>query len=139
MFLMYLIYLEWVKSLQTSSLAFNIAQFFPLLNKQLLLFTLDKASFNSKIFLFFSYLIDRKTQYLWNGFVSSLFNIDVGVGQNFILSPILLALYILPIFHIFEKRSKNLNIFISFLSFVDDGLFISQEKSLEKTNTFFVL
>jgi len=38
------------------------------------------------------------------------------------------------IFHIFEKRTKNLDISISFLSFVDDGLFISQEKTFEKTN-----
>jgi len=35
----------------------------------------------------------------------------------------------------FEKRAKNLKIPASFLSFVDDGLFISQGKSLEKTNS----
>ena len=42
----------------------------------------------------------------------------------------------MPIFHIFKKRSKNFNIPILFLSFVDNRLFISQEKSFEKTNTF---
>jgi len=40
-------------------------------------------------------------------------------------------------FYIFEKRSKNLNIPASFLSFVNDGFLILQGKSFEKTNTFF--
>jgi len=71
---------------------------------------------------------------MWNSFCSPLFSIDIGVGQESTLSSILSALYISPIFHIFEKRTKNLNISISFLSFVDDGLFISQEKTFEKTN-----
>ena len=33
------------------------------------------------------------------------------------------------------KKSKNLKIPVSFLSFVDNGLFISQEKSFDKMNT----
>ena len=65
MFLMHFIHSEQVKSLQMSTLAFAIAQFFLLLNHQLLSFILNKASFNPKIFCFFSnYLISRKTQYL---------------------------------------------------------------------------
>ena len=59
---------------------------------------------------------------------------DVGVGQESALSSVLSVLFISPIFHIFEKRVKNLEIPISFLLFVDDSLFISQEKSLDKTN-----
>ena len=49
------------------------------------------------------------------------------MGQDSIFSPILSAFYIAPIF---EKRTKNIlsNISISTLSFVDDNLFISQEK-----------
>ena len=136
-FLMYLIYLGWVKGPQMSTLAFYITQFFPLLNHQLLSLILDKASFDPRIFSFFSnYLIGRKTQYLWNNFFPSLFNIDVGVEQGSILSLILSAFYISPIFHIFEKRSKNLNIPISSLSFVNNELLILQEKSFEKTNAF---
>ena len=73
---------------------------------------------------------------MWNDFIPSFFNVDVGIGQDFALSPILLALYISLIFHIFEKRSKSLNIPISFLFFIDDRLLISQEKSSEKTNAF---
>jgi len=44
-----------------STLAFDIAQFFPSLNHQLLLLILNKAKFNPRISLFFSnYLIDKK-------------------------------------------------------------------------------
>jgi len=50
------------------------------------------------------------------------------------LSPILSALYLSPIFHIFEKCLKNLNIPISVLSFVNDRLFISQSKLLFISN-----
>jgi len=52
------------------------------------------------------------------------------MGQGSALSPILSALYIATIFHIFEKRTQNLlsSILIFILSFVNNGLFISQEK-----------
>ena len=63
---------------------------------------LNKARFDSRIFTFFStYLIDRKTQYVWNSFVSSSFRADVEVGQGSTLSPILSALYIAPIVQYF--------------------------------------
>jgi len=97
---------------------------------------LRKARYDTKIFLFFSnYLVNKKTHYSWNGFTLFFFSVDVGVGQGMALSPILSALFIAPIFHIFEKRIKNLNISVFFLSFVDDELFISQEKSFTNTNT----
>ena len=64
-FLIHFIHSEQVKSLQMSILAFDIAQFFLLLNYQLLSFILNKAGFDSKIFCFFAnYLISRKAQYL---------------------------------------------------------------------------
>ena len=58
------------------------------------------------------------------------------INQGSTLSSIFSALYIIPIFHIFKKRTKNLlsNISVSTLSFVDDSLFISQEKSYKKSN-----
>ena len=63
--LTHLIYLSWIKEFQTSSLAFNIAQFLPSLNYQILSLILDKASFDFRILFFFSnYLINRKTQYI---------------------------------------------------------------------------
>jgi len=69
---------------------------------------------------------------LWNNFSFSFFNIDVGVGQG---SALLLALYLLPIFHIFEKRLKNLKIPVSVISFINNGLFVSQNKSFEISNS----
>ena len=71
---------------------------------------------------------------MWNNYVSPLFSIDIGVEQGSALSLIFSTLYISPIFHIFENKTKNLNIPILFLSFIDKGLFIFQEKSFEKTN-----
>ena len=66
--------------------------------------------------------------------MSPFFNIDVGIRQGSALSLILLALYLFLLFHIFEKWAKNLKNPVSFLSFVDNSLFVSQEKSFGKTN-----
>ena len=119
----------------TSMLAFDITQFFPSLNHHLILLILRKAECDMKISLFFSdYLVDRKTCYSWNGFTLSFFSADIGVGQGSALSSILSTLFIALIFYVFEKRIKNLNIPISFVLFVDDRLFISQEKSFTNTN-----
>jgi len=97
---------------------------------------LNKAGFNPEVSSFFSnYLISRKTQYLWNSFISPLFCVDIEVGQDSSLSPILAVLYLSSVFHIFKKRTNNLKIPILFLSFVNDKLFISQEKSFGKTNS----
>ena len=52
-FLMYLIYLGWVKGLQMSALAFYIAEFFPLLNHQPFSLILNKAGFDPRISLSF--------------------------------------------------------------------------------------
>ena len=124
-----------VQNLTTSTLVFDITQFFPLLNYQLLLLILDKASFVPKVLFFFqNYLVDKKTKYLQNSFSSQIFNVDVGVGQESALFSILSVLYLFPILHIFEKRIKNLKILISILSFIDNGLFISQKKSLVVSN-----
>ena len=70
-------------------------------------------------------------QYVWNSFVLPFFKADIDVEQNFALSPILSALYITSIFHIFEKRTKSFlsSIQISTLFFVDNRLLISQEKN----------
>ena len=55
----------------------------------------------------------------------------MGVGQGSALSPILSALYLSSLLYILEKQLKTLNIPISLLYFVDDGLFISQNKSID--------
>ena len=63
--LIHIIHLGWVKNISTSTLAFDIAQFFSSLNHYLLTCILQKAGLNIHIINFFaSYLIDRKTNYL---------------------------------------------------------------------------
>ena len=132
---MHFICTSWVKNNTTSTLAFNIAQFFLSLNYQLLPLIFDKAGFDPKVSLFFcNYLIGRKTQYFQNNFSSSFFNIDVGYGQDLVLSPILSALYIASILHILENCLKILNIPVSILLFVDNGLLVAQNKSLTISN-----
>jgi len=105
--LTHIIRLGWVKNLSTSTLVFNIAQFFPSLNHQLLPLILNKADLDHKISMFFkNYLVGRKTKYLWNNFISPSFNINIGVGQGSTLSSILSALYVSSIFFI-RKLLKN--------------------------------
>ena len=116
----------WTKGKTTSTLAFNISQFFPSLNHRLLTLILDKAGLEPKATAFLAnYLVRRKTNYLWNDFSSPLFDVNVRVGQRSALSPILLLLYLSLFLYILENRLKNLNIPVSFLSFVDDGLIIA--------------
>jgi len=134
-FLTYFIHLGWIKNCSTSMLVFNITQFFPSLDHQMLPFILDKLEFDPRVSCFFSnYLIGRKTQYLWNKFSFPFFDVNIGVGQDSALSPVLSALYLSLVFHIFEKRLKNLKNPVSFISFVDNGLLISQDKSFEISN-----
>jgi len=73
-------------------------------------------------------------KHLWNNFQSPFCNVDVSIGQRSVFSPILSALYLSPIFHILEKCLKILKIPISIISFVDDGLFISQNKYISHSN-----
>ena len=134
--LTHFICMGWVKYMSTSTLAFNIAQFFPFFNHHLLSLILIKASVDSCIVKFFSsYLVNRRTQYVWNNFSSHFIDINVGVGQGLALSPILLAFYLAFFLHILENWLKNLNLQISLLSFVDDGLLITQSKSFETSNS----
>jgi len=84
---------------------------------------------------FVNYLIERSTKYLWNELSSPSFEINVGVGQGSALFPILSTLYLSLLIYIIEKRFKNLNLRISILSFVDDGLFIVQNKSFTISNS----
>jgi len=53
-----------------------------------------------------------------------MYEVNVGVGQGFALSPILSTLYLFPLLYILEKHLKNLNIPVSLISFVDDNLII---------------
>ena len=98
----------------------------------MLILSLAKVGLDLKVTFFFEdFLVKRKTNYTWNKFSSPTFEVNVGVGQWSTLSPILSALYLSPLLYILEKWLKTLNIPVSLLSFVDDGLFISQNKSID--------
>ena len=62
------------------------------------------------------------------------FKVNMGVGQESALSPILSALYLSLFLYILEKHLKNLKIPIFILSFVDNGLIIAQNKSIDISN-----
>ena len=90
---------------------------------------------NYKILMFFkNYLVGRKTKYLWNDFISPSFNINIGVGQESALSPILFTFYLSSIFHSLENWLKILKIPIFIIFFMDNSLFISQNKSILHSN-----
>ena len=134
--LTYFIHIGWVKNLSTSSLVFDISQFFPLLNHHHLSLILKKVGFDFYIVQFFSnYLGEKRTHYFWNNFSLPSSNINVGVGQGSALSPILSALYLSPFLHILENQLKNLKIPISFSLFVDNGLLVTQSKYFQLSNS----
>ena len=81
---------------------------------------------NCIVDFFSNYFVGRFTQYSWNSFLSEACDADLGMGQGFALSSILFALYITPFIHIFEHRAQALNLDTCILSFVGDGLLISQ-------------
>jgi len=114
-------------------MAFDIAQFFPSLNHSMLTAILQHSGFADCLASFFSdYLVGRSTQYSWNFFFSNACDADVGMRQGSALSPIFSVLYIAPFLHLFEYRAQALNLDTSILSYVDDGLLVSQRKTYNK-------
>ena len=59
------------------------------------------------------------------------------MGQGSALFPILSVFYLVPFLHILENYIKNLNLKISILSFVDNGLLVAQSKSFQVSNSHF--
>ena len=138
-YLTHLIHAGWFRQCHTSIIAFDIAQFFLSLNHKFLTVYLKKAGFNTNVVGFFnSYHSNQSTTYTWNNFSLLVFNTNVRVDQGSTLFPILSALYLVPIIKTFKKRIKNLkeNILTDILSFVNNGLLISQEKSYSLSSSF---
>jgi len=134
--LTHIIHSGWVKNRTTSILASDITQFFLFLNHHLLTLSLEKADFDPRVTSFFAdFLVQRKTNYRWNEFSFPTYEVNVEVGQGSALSPILSAFYLSSLLYILEKCLKTLNIPVFLISFVDDGLFISQNKSIDISNS----
>ncbi|CAA7267569.1 unnamed protein product [Cyclocybe aegerita] len=131
--LTHLMQAEWVKGLQTSALAFDIAQFFPSINHEMFMAVLRKQGFSLVLVEFFaSYLVGRSTVYCWNTFQSDLQSADVDVGQGSALSPVISGLFIAPVMKLFYIKVAPLNMML--LSFVDDGTILAQSKQLDDNN-----
>ena len=136
----HIIHLGWIRNLSTNTLTFDIVQFFPSLNYCLLTFILKEAGFNNYIISFFAnYLMDRKINYLWKNFSSPTFDVNIGMSQGSVLSPILLALYLSPFLYILEKN-LNFLIFWSllFLSLMMGFSFLRANYFTFLTAAFFV-
>ncbi|KAJ2911570.1 hypothetical protein MD484_g8847, partial [Candolleomyces efflorescens] len=130
LFLTHLVRSGWAQGLQTSVVAFDVAQFFPSINHQFLLMVLRKQGFHPRVIAFFeSYLVNRSTSYTWNRFTSPQMGADVGVGQGSALSPVLSALVIAPVMKIFRTRSVGTG--CTLISYVDDGDIIVQSESID--------
>jgi len=84
---------------------------------------------------FVDYLVRRKTNYVWNNLSSPMYEVNVGVGQRSAFSLILSALYLSPFLYILENCLKILNIPVLLISFIDDGLIIAQNKSIDISNS----
>ena len=80
--------------LYTTTLALDAAQFFPSLNKGLIVSILLKEGFHPLItHLFDSYYDKRSTKYLWNNHFSKDYDVSNGVPQGNPLSPIISVIY----------------------------------------------
>ena len=103
--LIHFICTSWVKNNYMSTLTFDIAQFFPSLNHQLLPLIFNKMRFNPKVLLFFhNYLISRKPNIF--GIISPLLfsMLTLGLDRSQ-LSPLFYLFYIFLLFFIFLKIS----------------------------------
>lgn len=103
----------WKQGIDSSALLFDISQFFPSINHVLLTDILRRQGFCSSLCSYFSdYLVDRQTQFLFNGALLDPMDFSTGVGQGSSLSPILTALYLAPVLHKITPPSRTLRVHI---------------------------
>jgi hypothetical protein len=132
-FLTHIVCTGWCAKLKTSVVAFDLTQFFPSINHNVLLSILDEQGFALEVVMFFkSYLVDWFIHYTWDNDLSLEFPSSVGVGQGSVLSPILSALCLAPLLKEFEHRVCMAVL----ISYVDNGTIIVQldmwDKNLDK-------
>jgi hypothetical protein len=122
-FLTHVVHAGWRAKLKASVVAFDLTQFFPSINHDVLFSILDKQGFVPEVVAFFrSYLVNQVTCYAWDDDLSLEFPSSIGVGQGSALSPILLALCLTPLLKEFEHRVHV----VVLISYIDNGTIIVQ-------------
>ena len=116
--------------LYTTTLALDVAQFFPSLDKNIIISILTKEGFNPAVTrLFESYYEERSTKYLWNNHFYKDYEVDNGVPQGDPLSPVISILYmsamLRKLFPFDENRRSQC------LSYIDDFVLITASPSLD--------
>ena len=97
-YLTHLVRTGWDKGYKNSIVAFDLAQYFPLLNHSAITLILDHMGFtNIVVNIFADYLVGRYTKIFCENQLSEPFPTAVGVGQGSALSLILSALYLAPV------------------------------------------
>jgi hypothetical protein len=128
-FLTHIVRAGWRAKLKPSMVAFDLAQFFPSINHDVLLSILDKQGFAPEVVAIFRpYLVDQLTCYAWDNNLSWEFPSSVGVGQGSALFPILLALCLAPLLKEFEHRVCV----VVLISYVNDSTIIVQSDTWGK-------
>jgi hypothetical protein len=108
---------------------FDLTQFFPSINHNVLLSILDKQGFMTEVVAFFrSYLVNQFTHYTWDNDLSPEFPSSVGVGQGSALSPIFLALCFAPLLKKIEHRVHVAVL----ISYIKDSTIIVQSDMWDK-------
>jgi len=129
-YLTHLVRAGWDRGYKTSIVAFDLAQYFPLLNHSGITLILDHMGFVDSVMNFFAnYLVGRYTKLFWDNQLSDPFFAAVGIRQGSALSPILSALYLAPVLWKFHSERPS-DILISY---VDDRTIIVQSKHGRKT------
>jgi hypothetical protein len=130
-YLTHLVRAGWAKGLQTSVVAFDIAQFFPLLNHEVLFEVFSRLGFPVVLGPFLcSYLVGQRTTYKWDSFTSDPFAADMGVGQGSAMSPVLSALYLTLIMRRFRTSDISQKVDL-IMSYVDDGTIVTQSHDVK--------
>ncbi|CDO70323.1 hypothetical protein BN946_scf184843.g12 [Trametes cinnabarina] len=123
----------WQRRMVTSCLAFDVAQFFPSMNHDLLCRILERYGFAPRLINFFrSYLGGRVSCFRWGRASSPWFDLPaVGAGQGSALSPVLTNIYLSPALHIlFPLGSRPSMSALQF--YVDDGVWIVTTPSVDE-------
>jgi retron-type reverse transcriptase len=122
-FLTHIAYAGWHAKFKTSMVTFDLAQFFPSINHDVLLSILDKQGLAPEVVAFFrSYLVNQFTCYTQDNDLSLEFPSSIGVGQGSALFPILSALCLTPLLKEFECRVGVAVL----ISYIYDGTIIVQ-------------